>query len=73
MSYAKLRGKIREVFGRQENFAEAMGIDPSTLSAKLNNKSPWTREDIELVCELLHIDLLEIPEYFFMKKVEKSQ
>ena len=33
MSYAKLRGKIKEVFGTQAKFAKAMGMSTVTLSA----------------------------------------
>lgn len=64
-NYAKLRGKIREVFGSQEAFAGAMGMDRSTLSLKLNGKSDWTRLEIERACPLLHISIMEVPAYFF--------
>ena len=65
MSYSKLRGKIKEFFGINEKFAKAMGIDLSSLSAKLNNKSPWKREEIEKACALLHIPIEEVWIYFF--------
>lgn len=68
MSYSKLKGKIKEVFGINKNFAEAMGMDLSSLSAKLNNKSPWKREEIEKACELLHIPIEEVYLYFFYKE-----
>ena len=68
MSYSKLRGKIREIFGTNEAFANAMGMDLSSLSAKLNNKSPWKREEIEKACALLHIPIEEVHLYFFCKK-----
>ena len=68
MNYSKLRGKIREVFGSNENFAKAMGMDSSSLSAKLNNKSPWKREEIEKACSLLHIPIEEVHLYFFSEK-----
>lgn len=65
MSYSKLRGKIKEFFGINERFAKAMGFDLSSLSAKLNNKSPWKREEIEKACELLHIPIEDVWLYFF--------
>lgn len=65
MSFAKLRGKIKEVFGTDAAFAKAMGFDRSTLSAKLNNKSPWTRDEIERACKLLDISIEEAYLYFF--------
>lgn len=68
MSYAKLKGKIREVFGKNENFAKALGIDVSSLSAKLNNKTPWKREEIEKACLLLGIPIEDVYLYFFYKE-----
>lgn len=63
--YSKLCGKIREKFGKQYNFASAMGMHPSTLSLKLNNHRDWTREEIVRACELLGIDLEDAGSYFF--------
>ena len=65
MSYFKLRGAIREKFGTQEAFAAAMGMDPSTLSAKLNGRSEWDRAEIEKACTLLGVPLERAHEYFF--------
>lgn len=65
MSYSKLRGKIREVFGTNESFAKEIGKNPASISAKLNNKSPWTREEIEKTCEVLGIQIEEVHLYFF--------
>lgn len=64
-SYAKLRGRIKEKFGSQDNFAAAMDMDRSTLSLKLNGKSDWTRQEIEKGCILLHIPVVEVHVYFF--------
>ena len=69
MSYSKLRGKIREVFGTQERFAEAMGKDLSTISLKLNDKSEWSRIEIEQACNLLGVPVDEVHLYFFTEKV----
>lgn len=65
MSYSKLRGKIREVFGTQEAFAEKMGIDTSTLSFKLNNKSDFTVGEVVKACQLLGVEAEEAYLYFF--------
>ena len=73
MSYAKLRGKIKEVFGTNEAFAKALGMDTSSLSAKLNNKSPWKREEIEKACKVLNIPIEEVYLYFFSQKVGETQ
>ncbi len=65
ISYPKLRGAIREKFGRQEDFALVLDMSPSTLSAKLSGKTDWTRQEIEDVCRLLGIPVAEAHAYFF--------
>lgn len=67
MSYSALRGKIREMFSTNKNFANSMKMDLSSLSAKLNNKSQWKCEEISKACELLHIPIEEVHIYFFCK------
>lgn len=63
--FGKLREKIKLVFGTQEAFAEAMGLNRATLNAKLNSKATWTAEEIDKACSLLDISPAEIGEYFF--------
>ena len=36
--YSKLRGRIKEVYGKEGAFADALGITPKSLSDWLNNK-----------------------------------
>lgn len=72
MSYSKLRGKIREVFGTQEAFAEAIGMNTVSLSQRLNGKLEWKISEIAKACEVLGIPLLENAEYFFTRKVKIS-
>lgn len=68
MSYSKLRGKIKEVFGTERAFAAYMDINAATLSAKLNNRTDWTRKEIEKACPALGISLSEMHIYFFCPK-----
>lgn len=67
MSYAKLRGKIKEVYGTQDAFAEAIGLNSSSVSSKLNNKTEWTKKQIVVACDKLNIPLKDAPEYFFCR------
>lgn len=67
MRYAKLRGKIREVYGTTAKFAEDLGVDSSTLSFKLNGRRTWREDEMAKACELLHIPIETIHEYFFKK------
>jgi len=63
--YAKLRGKIKEVFGTQESFAQAMSLNTASLSSKLNDKTQWKKEEIALACKQLDIPLEDVSVYFF--------
>lgn len=65
MSYPKLRGAIREKFGTQGSFAEALGVNPSMLSKKLAGKSEWYWNEVQAACELLEIPADRISDYFF--------
>ncbi len=69
MNYAKLRGKIREIFGTQEAFAKAIGLSKSGVSMRLNGKVNWTAEEIERAKEALNFSAEEIGTYFFTRKV----
>lgn len=71
--YSKLRGKIREVFGTQENFAKALGISSATISDKLNNKTEWTQKEIDKAAKLISVAKEGIPEYFFAEKVQLTE
>lgn len=67
--YSKLCGKIREVYGTQAKFAEAMGMGKASLSLKLNNKSEWSQAEMTTAMELLHIPRQSVRTYFFAHKV----
>ena len=69
MSYNKLRGKIKEVFGSQDAFAAAMEMNRATLSAKLNDRTGWTIKEAETACQQLNIPLEEMHLYFFAPTV----
>ena len=64
-NYAKLRGRIKEIFDTESTFAKNLGISQTSLSQKLNNKVEFSQKEIEKAIELLHISKEEIPVYFF--------
>lgn len=72
-NYNKLRGKIVEKFGKQEEFAKAVGISYVSLSKRLNNHLDFSVREILKMCGLLEIDLKDIPIYFFTTKVQKHE
>lgn len=67
--YQKLKGKIVEVFKTQAAFAEAMGMDLTSLNQRLNGKVEWKTTEIVKACGLLNIDLSDAWMYFFVKKL----
>ena len=67
--YRKLRGRIKEICGTQDSFAEKLGIGRVTLSQRLNNMSEFTQDEIYKACDILEIESKEIPIYFFTLNV----
>lgn len=68
MDHSKLRGLIREKFGTQEAFAQAIGRSACAVSQKLNGRAEWSADEIRRACEVLGISTEEIPIYFFCPK-----
>ena len=63
--YSKLRGRIKEICGTQEKFAEELGIGRVSLSQRLNNILEFTQNEMFKACKILGIPLEELPAYFF--------
>ncbi|WP_270245740.1 DUF739 family protein [Lactococcus lactis] len=70
IDYSKLKGRIKEKYGSQQDFAKAIGLSEKIISDKLNNKSYWKQSDIDFATELLDIKKEDIGIYFFNKKVQ---
>ena len=70
LNYNKLKGKIVEMFGNQQEFAKAMEWSERTLSLKINGKRPWKQTDIMKAVELLKLSDSDIQEYFFKLEVQ---
>lgn len=70
--FDELRGLIRGRLKSEANFARKIGISPASLSAKFNNKTDFTAEEIAKSCEedVLNIKLEEIGPLFFKRKLE---
>lgn len=71
--YKKLRGKIKEVYNTQDEFAKALGIGRVSLSQRLNNNLNFSQEEIRKTAELLGIKSEDIPIYFFTLLVQKDE
>lgn len=72
-NFDKLKGKIKEVYNTQNDFANALGIAPNTLSMKLSNQFDFSSEEIIKAVELLKINTGEEAwNIFFTKEVENN-
>lgn len=72
-NFDKLKGKIKEIYDTQNDFAIAMDMAPNTLSSKLNNNSFFSSDEISKAIELLRIsNPIEAWTLFFTKQVEKN-
>lgn len=71
--YSKLYGKIKEVFGTQEAFAEAMEMSRTAINARLNQTIEWKSPEMVKACDLLGIPLEDLHEYFFSLKSLENQ
>lgn len=70
--YSKLRGRIREVYGSEGAFAEAMNLTRPAMSARLNNASGFRQSEIVKATKLLNINISEMGIYFFAPLVQES-
>ena len=67
--FSKLRGRIKEVYGTEKAFAEAMEIPPSGISARLNSIVYFDGPEMHRAKELLGIADEDFLVYFFTPKV----
>lgn len=63
--YRKLKGRIKEVFGTQAEFAEALGTSRNTVSSKLKGRIEFSQSDVERWAKLLDIDRAEYGLFFY--------
>ena len=64
-TYGKLREEIRKHFRTLGEFADAVGMDRSTFSFKINGKTAFKQDEIERICKLLNIPMEQVHIYFF--------
>lgn len=69
----KLQSRIVEKFGSQAAFADAIGMDKSTLFKLLKEGREWKGSKLMQAIKLLSIPKSEIDSYFFEEIVEETQ
>ena len=72
-NYQKLRGRIKEVLGTQEKYADLLGIGRVSVSQRLNNQLEFSQKEMFRTSEILHFMPNEIPVYFFTLEVQESE
>ena len=74
-NYSMLRGRIREFFGSEKNFATELRksnleMSKGTFNSRINGNSYFKQCEIQVICNLLNIEIVDIPIYFFTIKYE---
>lgn len=67
--YSKLLGRIVEVCGTQQLFAERMHLSIQSVCKKLQQKVPFKQDEIDNAIIILNLEKEDIPTYFFKYKV----
>lgn len=67
--YTLLKGRIKDVYGGQESFAQALGCTLQTINNKLNNRTCFTQDEIILWAEMLDLRPYQIGEFFLNARV----
>ena len=71
-NYDKLKGRIKEIFDTQENFANAINISSASVNYKLNNKKNFTQNEIFNSIKVLKLKEENIQEYFYLDKFPRN-
>lgn len=66
----KLRGRIIEMCGTLQNFADQIGVNNATVTKKLAGRSAWDQQEILRAVKVLDLEVADIPGYFFNEKVQ---
>lgn len=64
-NYNKLRGRIVEIYGSQKMFSKEINLSEQSITAKLNGRSDFSKDDILKWSDALRLSSEEIGAYFF--------
>lgn len=67
--YGLLRGAIRGQYGSESSFADIIGMNRSTFSLKLGNKSEFSQYEIFAMADKLGIQPADFYQYFLPVKL----
>lgn len=69
--FSRLKGRIKEFYGNQDNFANELEISRQALNFKLNNRIKFSFDELKMMIDKLQIQPEEITDIFFKEKVGK--
>lgn len=71
--YRRLRGRIKEVCGTQDAYADRIRLGRVSVSQRLNNNLDFSQSEMLRSAEVLGFGTDEIPAYFFTPEVQKDE
>lgn len=71
-NYNRLRGLIKEHCGSQIEFANRIGISPTTLTNKMNQKTNFTQCEMRKALEVFGLPMSEVDSIFFNYEHQKA-
>ena len=66
-NFQRLKGRIKEYYGNQENFAKELGTTVTALNYKLNGRTKFSYDELVILIDKLKIDAKDIKSIFFTK------
>jgi transcriptional regulator with XRE-family HTH domain len=72
-NYSKLRGRIKEICGTEQEFARRIKIGRVSLSKRLNNEIDFSRKEMLAAAKVLEFDYGDLTAYFFTEEVQKHE
>ena len=68
--YSRLRGRIKEVCGTQEAYADKISLGRVSVSQRLNSILEFSQIEMLKSADVLRFPASEIPLYFFVPEVQ---
>lgn len=68
-----LKGLIVMAGLSQRKLAELMGISKNTLNSKINGKHPFNTDQIDAICDILHIESDLLKAQIFLSKPSQNR
>lgn len=71
--YSRLRGRIKEICGTQDAYADKIHLGRVSVSQRLNNSLEFSQLEMLNSAEVLEFTTAEIPQYFFCAKSSEKR